>query len=193
MRDSGNERGRLGFADAAARAFALLLRRGFVLARREGTRLRFESRYVFVNVYHGRSSYEVGLEIGRTHYGDLYSLHEVLSAVAPESIALARCQTSERETLERCLVAIADSVERNCQGLLAGDDKAFEQLMSKVAPMRESATLKAQFGAIIERADRAWESKDLTEAADLYERAERALDETRQRRLGYLRSRAERS
>lgn len=190
---SGEGGGRLGFADAAARAFAFLLRSGFALVLREETRLRFESPGVFINVYHGRSSYQVGLEIGRIHDGDLYSLHELLIAVAPENVEWARCQTTDPEALERCLTAIADTVDRKCRSLLAGSREAFEQLQRVVVPMRESATLEAQFGALIDLADRAWERKDFGAAVDLYEKAAGALDETRRRRLEYLRSHAKRS
>ena len=60
-------------------------------------------------------------------------------------------------------------------------------LDTAVAPFRKAATLRAQFSAIIDRADRACESKDLNKAADLYEKSLPALDETRMRHLEHLR------
>lgn len=181
--------GRLGFVDLALEAFAFLLEKGFAVARRDETLLRFESSDVFVNVYHGRSSYQVGLELGRLQEGDLYSLHEVLTAVAPEEVQRARCQTTDREILARCLQAIAEVVEQRCRRLLAGDSIAFEELRSAVAPRRRALTLQAQFGPIMDRADRAWEAKDLRAAMDLYEQATPALDKKRVRRLQFLRER----
>lgn len=181
--------GRLGFVALVMKCFAFLLRLGFAAVRREDTLVRFESDTVFVNVYHGRSSYQVGLELGRIQEGDTYSLYEVLSAVAPGEIERARCQTMDPAVLERCLAAIADTVERECKTLLAGDAAAFEQLRLVTSPMRQAATIQAQFGAIIDRADRAWDAKDFGQAADLYERATPGLDETRTRRLQYLHGR----
>lgn len=187
---SGN--GRLGFVGLALSAFAFLLRKGFEVVLREPTRLVFESSAVFVNIYHGRSSYQVGLEIGRL--GDprqKYSLHEILAALAPSEVDKARCQTTDPEVLERCLSSIADVVDRTCGSLLAGDVVAFEDLRVAVAPRRKAVTLEAQFGAIVDRADRAWEAKDFRRAKELYQKAEAALDGARRRRLEYLIGREE--
>lgn len=179
--------GRLGFIDLAQSAFAFLLRIGFEVVRREPTRLIFESPSVFVNVYHGRSSYQVGLEIGRLDDArHKYSLYEVLLALAPSEVEKATCQTTDRGVLERCLSSIADVVERSCGSLLAGDAGAFEDLRLAVAPRRKAVTLQAQFGAILDRADQAWEAKDLPRAKEFYQKAETALDEPRRRRLRYL-------
>jgi len=184
---SGGGAGRLGFVNLVLRAFAFLLRLGFVVARRDGTFVRFEKENVFVNVYHGRSSYQVGLELGRVHESDIYSLHELLSAMTPADIEQARCQTTDPEMLERCLSSIAATIEQRCGHLLTGDVNAFEKLDAAVAPRRRAATLQAQFGAVIDRADKAWEAKEFSKAAALYEKSEPGLDETRMRRLEYLR------
>jgi hypothetical protein len=181
--------GRLGFVALVTKHFAFLLRLGCAVVRREDTFVRFESDTVFVNVYHGRSSYQVGLELGRIQESEKYSLYEVLSAVAPGDLQRARCQTTDPDVLGQCLAAIADTVEQNCKTLLAGDPAAFEHLRSVVSPMRQAATIQAQFGAIIDRADRAWDAKDLERAAALYEKAIPGLDETRTRRLQYLHAR----
>jgi hypothetical protein len=73
--------------------------------------------------------------------------------------------------------------------VLAGDASAFATLASATAAARHAATLQAQYGAIIDEADRAWEAKDRDRAAALYETAEAALDDVRRRRLKYARRR----
>ncbi len=183
----GGGAGRLGFVKLVLDTFAFLLRLGFAVARREGTLVRFERDNVFVNVYHGRTSYQVGLELGRVRDGDMYSLHELLRALAPSDIEQARCQTTDPEVLRQCLASIAATIERHGGALLAGDANAFEKVNVAVAPLRKAVTLQAQYGAIIDRADEAWVSKDFDKAVDLYEKSAPALDETRARRLEYLR------
>lgn len=183
---SGDGAGRLDFVDLVLSAFAFLPRLGFVVARREGTFVRFENDNVFVNVYHGRASYQVGLELGRIRESDIYSLHELLSATAPADTEQARCQTTDPQVLGRCLSSIAMTIQQRCDLLLKGDTDAFEKLDAAVAPGRRAVTLQAQFGAVIDRADKAWESKDFSKATALYERSQPALDETRMRRLEYL-------
>lgn len=184
---SGRGPGRLGFVDHVLSAFAFLLRLGFVVTRCEATFVRFEKDNVFVNVYHGRASYQVGLELGRLLDGDVYSLHELFRVLAPSEIEQARCQTTNSEVLRQCLASIAATIEQHCDALLAGNANAFEKVGATIAPLRKAATLQAQFGATIDRADKAWELKDFSKAADLYERSAPALDETRMRRLEYLR------
>lgn len=78
-----SSKGRLGFTTLVEREFDFLLQLGFVVAREESTLVRFEGKCVFMNVYHGRSSHAVGVELGRIRQGDMYSLHEVLVAVSP--------------------------------------------------------------------------------------------------------------
>lgn len=185
--------GRLGFITLALSAFAFLQRIGFEVVQREPSLVVFEDGNVFVNVYQGRSSYQVGLELGRLddarHHK--YSLYEVLEALAPSEVEKAKCQTTDPAVLERCLSAIADVVERTCGPLLAGDAGAFEDLRIAVAPRRTEVTLRAEFGAILDRADQAWEAKDFRRARELYNQAAPALNEPRRRRLKYLMAREE--
>lgn len=184
---SGGGEGRLSFVRLAQTAFAFLLRHGFVMVNSDSTFVRFESPTVFINVSHGRLSYHVDAEIGRLVQGDIYSIYEVLSVMAPSEVARSQCQTTAADVLERCLTDIADVLDRCCQHLLSGDNSAFDRLQLGVAPIRAAVTLKAQFGATIDRADRAWEAKDIRQAQILYEEAEAGLDEMRSRRLKYLR------
>lgn len=183
--------GRLGFIDLALRAFSFLFDAGFRLARREEAFVRFESSEVFVNVYHGRSSYQVGLELGRAEQGDVYSLHELLTAMAPEEVGLARCQTSDPVVLSRCLIDLARVLQHHFRLLLAGDLTSFDRLRAAVGPLRAAATLEAQYGATRSRADQAWEARNMPLAETLYEEAEPALGEAQRRRLSYLRNKAQ--
>jgi hypothetical protein len=160
---------------------------GFSAVREESTLIRFESPSIFVNVYHGRASHAVGLELGRIHQGDMYSLHEVLAAVSPADADQARFQASDPGELERCLSKVASTIKEKCTALLTGDETAFAELHSIAAKIRQTATMQAQFGAILTTADKAWQNKDWSAALTLYERAELGLSDTQRRRLEYLR------
>lgn len=189
LTDSATEEGDLSnFADAAAKAFAFLLQMGFTLTRQEAKSLRYEGGGVFVLVFHGRSSHLVGLELGRID-GYRYSLFEVLSAMAPSAVERARRQTNDPAALEQYLKDIAETMQSDCVQLLRADPQVFEKLETAVRPMRQAATLQAQFGATLDQADQAWEGKDYRRAAALYQEAAQALDEMRRRRLEYLLSR----
>lgn len=192
MSDDNHPPVRPEFASVALAAFSCLLELGFRVVRRQETLVRFESSDVFLNVYHGRRSYEVGAEIGRISRADLYSLHEILAAAAPDEIGAASCQTTSSDVLERCLKTIASVLKRKCQPLLVGDAAAFDSLKKVAATSRHVATMRAQYGAILNAADRAWERHERHHAAELYQSAQPALDKVRQRRLEYMRKKGPR-
>jgi hypothetical protein len=181
-----DKKGRIGFVDLVLNVFAFLANLKFRIVRRTATFVRFENNVVFINIYHGRSSYQVGLEIGRIGFSELYSFYEVLNCVAPDETDRARCQALTYDVLERCLTDIASILTQQCQNLLLGDDKAFQALRLTAFDLRKKATLQAQFGGKIDRADKAWEAKEYNKAAELYKAAEPALDKTRRKRLTYL-------
>jgi len=186
MNSQADKKGRLGFADLTLKTFAFLVKMQFRIVKRTETFVRFENDVVFINVYHGRSSYQVGLEIGRIGLSELYSFYEVLSFVAPDEIEKARFQALTYDVLEQCLSKIAATVDQQCRNLLSGDDDDFQALRLTALNLRKKTTLQAQFGGKINGADKAWEAKEYVKAAELYKAAEPALDKTRRRRLIYL-------
>lgn len=177
------------FSTLARSAFASLVDLGFEIVSREPTQIRFEKADVFLSAIHEHGSHLISVEIGRIDKGDSYSLFEVLSALAPSEANRARCQSVDPVVVESCLMSIADTIERNCLQLLAGDTSAFDGLSKLVSQLRRTATLQAQWGPIIDSADRAWDRKDWASATPLYEQAASGLDEVRKRRLTYLRKR----
>jgi hypothetical protein len=57
-------RGHLGFPQAVRDAFRFLQTFGFKEVGADDTIVRYATERVFLNIYHGRSSYELGIEIG---------------------------------------------------------------------------------------------------------------------------------
>ena len=88
----GPERFRLGFSEAVQSAFGFLQQDyGFRCVEAGPTFVRYESDLAFVNLYHGRASYELGFEVGRRpdvrgQPESHYTMAEILqlAAEAPE-------------------------------------------------------------------------------------------------------------
>jgi hypothetical protein len=183
----GPAEGRLGFVTLALGDFEFLSQFGFAVARKEPTLVRFENGKVYVNVYHGRSSHMIGVEIGRIHHREVYSLYEVLAALSPDDVGLARLQASDATELERSISRVASVVREKGGGLLRGEADAFSDIHLIVEPIRREATVQAQYGATLRKADQAWETKDWSAALGLYETAVPGLSSTQRKRLEYLR------
>src|SRR5262245_56371958 len=88
----------LGFARAAEEAFRFLSDHGFRLQGSDVTILRYVSEGVFLNVYQGRSSYELGVEVGPLQSGDRavqgYSIESFVRLMNPLEAANLLCFTA---------------------------------------------------------------------------------------------------
>ena len=79
--DPGNDRWKLGFKEAVLASFPhSFVPAVFKAVTEDVTLVRYESESAFVNVYHGRGSFEVGVEIGLLDRPEKYSLDYIVSA-----------------------------------------------------------------------------------------------------------------
>ena len=164
----GLDRWRLGFAEAVEANFGFLVRDfGFRLVDAQPTFVRYESERAFVNVFHGRASFELGVEIGRWveldgelvekkyTLDDVIALDHDLSAVGYRSYA-----TSDKEPLGRFVAQLADWTQRFGSRVLKGDPATFDSLRAQ--RVRMSRTLLEGWRAerLRAAADDAWHRKD---------------------------------
>ena len=77
--DPGKNRWQLGFKDAVLLSFGFLRTYGLKPVEEDVTLVRYESDAVFVNVYYGRGSFEIGVEIGRLDRPEKYGLDYIVS------------------------------------------------------------------------------------------------------------------
>ena len=102
------------FAEAVEREFEFLASLGLKLVSAESTFARFEAEDRFVNVFHGRASYEIGVEVGRWI--------EIDGVPVEQKFSLAY--------LEQVLVPHG---ERSVRGLTAVDADQVSRFVSKFA------------------------------------------------------------
>jgi len=172
----GPDRSRLGFAEAVEANFGFLVREfGFRLVDVQSTFVRYESERAFVNVYHGRGSFELGVEFGRWididgdlveqkfPLGDVIALDHDLAAVGYRSFA-----TTEKEPLGRFVAQLAEWTERFARRALEGDGATFDAVSLENA--RRSQEMQEGWRATRLRAaaDEAWHNKDWGRVVDAY-------------------------
>jgi len=172
----GPDRSRLGFAAAVERSFGFLEREfGFRLADAQSTFVRYESELSFVNVFHGRGSYELGVEIGhwvdiedgrveeKFSLGDVIALDHDLSMVGYRSFA-----TMEKDPLASFVAQLAEWTQRFTPRVLEGDASTFDRLRAQGA--RRSQEMQEGWRATRLRtaADEAWHRQDWGRVVDAY-------------------------
>ena len=132
------ERAKLDFADSVRSRFAFLEQNcGFKLESQDITFVRYESALVFVNAYHGRSSYELGLQVGPRFQGldieqeEHFSIWEIVRASGDMEVPNGLPAAQTREDIVSGLDTIADLLKRYGTKALAGDKEVFEQLRNQ--------------------------------------------------------------
>src|SRR5437016_1220188 len=77
--EPGVNRRQLGFEEAVLRSFEFLRSYDLKPVERTPTLVRFESKKVFVDVYHGRASFEIGVQVGLKSRSEKYGLGYIVS------------------------------------------------------------------------------------------------------------------
>ncbi len=180
--EPGPDRWKLGFREAVLENFKFLREYGYRLVRADVTFVRYEMpwysfrRRFYVNVYHARGGYDLGVEIGPIHNDrEQATLLGILNwAHAPEVRGWRVGDTlwcaETREAVQTLVPKLAELVRRYAGPFLRGDPEAFKSLkkmnreaytvweeeMHRNAPKRHQATL-------------AWEAKDFERVAAIYE------------------------
>lgn len=198
-----SSRSGFGFEALAREAFSFLKDDlSFQVVESGDTRVRYESPRRFVNVYYGRSSYEVGVEVGRWLDVDgqrteqLFPLVHLLAVEADES-QLDRIRTATtRDQLGRELQRLATLLEAHATLLTNGDD-LFDRMSELNAALSDSYLEGIPASRLRARADDAWKRRDLDTVLLAYTEIDRelatvTLRESERARLEYARKHSER-
>jgi hypothetical protein len=163
--EPGAHRARLGFVDAVEASFVFLERDfGMRRVRAEPTFVRYDGERRFVNVFHGRGSYELGVEIG--HWMELdgdqieerFGLRQVVEmARDPGTVGFQAFTASDAGAVARFVPRLAGWTREFAGPVIAADDDtAFDRMRSQVA--RESDLYLAEIAR--RRAELAWRRND---------------------------------
>lgn len=176
------------FASGVESAFNFLVERhGYsVDADDESGVVTFGSDCFTVKVFRDPGSRMIYVEFQRNDTGEEYLLHEILHALAPEDEPKGQCSGANEAKANRCLSQLSQLCQQHVQDFLAMDEATLEHVALSAKSMRTQYTLNAQYGAIKDRANEAWERKDWKKARELYEEAKPGLSSAEERRLDFL-------
>jgi hypothetical protein len=189
----GKDRWNLGFKEAVWANFQFLQDYGLTLVQSEVTYVRYDSPKVFVNVYHGRGSYELNVEIGR-HEGlrkdSPFSLDAVLGwKRAPErkllNTEVPLFHAKNFESVQELVPKMATLFKKYADPLLKADEESFMSFDNYCT--LESHRLGQRFAAGTTRwkADSAFKRKDWKQVIELYHLIGKDLSQTEQAELAY--------
>lgn len=176
------------FESTAREAFDFLIGQyGYQVAvdQTEGS-IVFLNDSVAVKVFREPRSFMVYVELLFRQVNQSYLLHEVLHVLAPQDEAQSQCSGASEEKLTSCMTQLGDLCQRHLRQVFANDPAMLEMIAQSAAEVRKRYTLEAQYGAIKDRANLAWDRKEWERARELYRQAKPALSVGEQRRLDFL-------
>lgn len=168
------------FAALATDLFAFLPDSGLARVEADESRVRFASVQRFVNVYHARDSYEVGVEVGRWIKVDDQVVEQLfplvyLHAVQTDETELDRIRSAtDRGQLERELGRLASLLKVNLAPMVT-EDQIFDRMAELNALLSQRYIEGIQATRLRERAEEAWSRKDFATVALSYAEMEQEL------------------
>lgn len=188
----GPERTRLNFALAAGKRFAFLEDLGFSEIESLATIVRYRKDDLEVGIYHGRQSYEIGLDV--IYRGMRYSMSELIRASDLDASKQYRnFAATTPESLAKGLALLEELVKRYGERALRGDAEFFAELESQRKLWSEEYALDTLAGQLRPKADAAFRRGDYREAAELYGKIRPCLTAAEVKKLAVARERAEQS
>jgi hypothetical protein len=180
--EPGPARPGLGFVRVVREAFAFLEGAGFAVVSEEPTFVRYESPTAFVNVFHGRGSYELGIEFGRWvevdderveqkfPLADVIALTNDLGEVGFQSFT-----ATTRQAVAAFVPRLAAWAREFGHEALGGDRTVFE-LLSATSAARSVAMQEGwRASRLRQAAEDAWHRKDWGRVVDAYAEIESDL------------------
>ena len=182
----------LGFVKEVKEFFSFLEAMwGFNCVRQEKTFVCYESADVYVNVYHGRSSFEIGVEVGNKSLEHSFSL-EALVSLFDKELSREYWATGARtsEAVHRALKKLSEGLSRYGGPALSGNQSIFYRLEQLRAERIAAMALDSKAYQIRPKAEAAFRRGDYKEAVKLYSSIEAALSSIERKKLEIAKNKA---
>jgi hypothetical protein len=188
------ERAKLQFKEAVLSSFKFLDDIGLRPIKQEMTFVRYESPEVFVNVYHGRASFELGVEIGRLkESNNKLTLFDIVAWAGAEKAEgfgqHVMFQVSSREGVQEFVPKLAALVKKYAAPFLRGEGAAFNSALEIQSDRWKEYTKDVNLSQMRRKADAAWHAKDYAQVVDLYGPVRGDLTEVEAKKLAYAEQR----
>lgn len=179
----------LRFAELVQKHFAFLEAQGFRRVRTEPTIVRFESPSLFINIYHGRSSFEIGAELGRLEVDEdekqPYPMSALLGVVgvpmAKEYRDYAtRTPDGVNEGLAKLAKLFREHISQNLQ-----NTGLFQLLMEQRKAWGNDFAQEVNLSQARHKLETAWHAKDYNRVVELLYSLRDALTPTELQKLDY--------
>lgn len=180
----------LHFAEVVEENFNFLAAHDFERTRRELTLVRFESKCVYVNVYHGRKSFELGLEVGQAALGlpngTPYTMSEIVRLAEPAKADEYRNYAARDAAGVRAGVQqLAALFRRYFDAGVLDDSGVFVRFKRQREAWAQDFAQEVNLRQVRRKLDVVWHAKKYSEVVELLEPLRATLTPTELKKLEY--------
>ena len=182
-------RERFRFPKLVKQAFAFLEHDyGFRVVESDITFVRYENDAMFVHVYHGRASYELGVEIGRRKQDrrmeSRFDIQEILDIVDPENPDGANIfQAETAEAVKAGVARLGELLREHGRPALLDEGDIFSRLRELQTQRSQEYQRDGDAYWARREADAAWRVRDYEKVAERYGSVEATLKPDERERL----------
>ncbi len=179
----------LEFTKQVLARFAFLKKHGFAVAEIiEPTFVRYESPTAFVNIFHGRGSYEIGAQVGQRKDNLEFSIIDLVRFLKPEDFFASHLfAATTTELVQKGVSELAMRFELYEIPALIEDAGFLTRLQDATAKWSEQYSKEIRLAHIRPKAEAAFKRRDFDQVISLYEQVSEDLTNTELRKLEYAR------
>ena len=185
--DYVTDRSILRFAEQVKIRFAFLKALSCRCVRSEATFVRFESSAFGVNVYHGRRSFEIGLEIESTRsLTETYSTPEILRLVdKKEADQYKYYATHTPQGVAEGVRLLAELFQRCVAAGILEDNQIFSRLQTQRQEIAAEYALQVELRHAHRKIEAAWSAKDFLQVVKILAPLQEHLKPAELKKLEY--------
>lgn len=193
IEDSRGSCKNVGFQNAVLQSFKWLVDYRYRVVEEKSTFIRYEGPSGYVNVYHGRSSYEVGIEVGPPGKGVVssYSMSELIRLSNIEEARIYRNPVvTTMRSMNDFVDAQAQRLREYGQRVLTGDAGVWEELQQQKQQWAKDFATEVLLSQIRPEAERAFRDHDFKRVVDLLSAVASQLTPAERKKLDFARRKA---
>ncbi|MCB1984645.1 MAG: hypothetical protein H6936_06935 [Burkholderiales bacterium] len=189
--DPLSNREQFNFIEAVRSEFSYLSDYGYSCVKVEPTIVRYKSDTAFLNIYHGRISFEIAAEFGQLKwYGNSqsYSVSELIRLSDPEAAKKYKNYAAHSpDGVKAGVKRLSVLLKKYADNFLNGTPCIFAKLSEQGKELIEEFAAEVLLRQVRPEAEEAFRNKDFVKAARLYASIESELSAAERKKLAYSR------
>jgi hypothetical protein len=184
-------RDQFNFIEVVRSEFSWLTKYGFRCTKASATFVRYESATTFLNIYHGRSSYEIGAEYGQLLFSDdfkAYSVSELIRLSSPKEAEKYRNYIAIKpENVVAGVNRLSELLRKYGRTFLNDTPETFLRLAKQRNEISRKFSMEVLSRQVRPKANQEFKNKNYAEAARLFESIKSELSAAELKKLEFCR------